>query len=57
MHIKLEIAVSPQMPQISTVETKDVRRVLVHLLAGAEIAEVRSIICARLRILRISLLF
>jgi hypothetical protein len=58
----LEKAVNPQMPQISTDETKDLRKAdsrkaLVHRLGDAQAADVRSLVCAHLRNLRIELLF
>jgi hypothetical protein len=55
--INLEKAVDPQMAQISTDETKDLHKVLVHLLGDTQSADKRSIICAHLRNLRIELLF
>jgi hypothetical protein len=45
------------MAQISTDETKDLHKVLVHLLGDAQATDKRSLICAHLRNLRIELLF
>jgi hypothetical protein len=53
----LEKAVNPLMSQISTDETKDLCKVLVHCLCDTQAADVRSLICAHLRNLRIELRF
>jgi hypothetical protein len=45
------------MAQISTDETKDLHKVLVHLLGDTQAADKRSLICAHLRNLRIELRF
>jgi hypothetical protein len=53
----LEKAVNPQMSQISTDETKDLRKAWAHLLGDAQAADVQSLICVHLLNLRIELLF
>jgi hypothetical protein len=55
--MNLEKAVSPQMSQISTDETQALRKVLVNPLGDTQAVDVRSLICAHLRNLRIELRF